>query len=78
MITLKNLQRNNSIITADVYPEDYAKPGFIAVDVDKEEIVSFRNAPGSPYMSGKLHAAREIIAMRHRKTFPEKRVVLWY
>jgi hypothetical protein len=78
MITLKNLQRNKDIISAEVYPETYNKPGFIAVDVRKEKIVDFKEAPDSPYLSGRLHAMREIIRMKDMSVLPEKRVVLWY
>ena len=78
MITLKNLKRIDNIITADVYPESYDRPGHIAVDVVKEEIVEFRDAPGNPYLSGESHAARAIIKLKNLETLPEKHVVIWY
>jgi len=78
MITLKNIKRENNIISADYYIEDEPGRGYIEVDFLTGKIVFLQAPPGYENFSCASHAKRELMRLSKVEKLPERKVVLWY
>ncbi len=79
MITLKNIERKNGIISSDYYPEAETVGGFISVDMKSGEIVEIKpgNAPWS-VPAVRYHGRKRLLELSKQKDIPKESIVMWY
>ena len=79
MVKLKNIAKNNDIISCDIYPEDARLPGTLKVD-SKKGNVAFSSLPaGYEWCRNHLHhAAKALLQMKKNNDFPNEKVIMWY
>lgn len=79
MITLKNIKRNNGVISATYYPESNTDGGYISVDVKTGDIIDF--VPAKGYGSGasaRHYGRKKLIQLATVDELPSERTVMWY
>lgn len=77
MLRLKNIRINEHLAEADFFPEDTNVFGYIAVDLQSEEIKEIVNAEGYEYIYPG-HARNQLVKMAREKDMSTECVVYWY
>lgn len=79
MLKLKNIKKNNGIISAEYDPEDSGKIGSISIDIESgktiESNVSELDNEFPIYLN---HAIDALLEMKDKEEMPEERLVMWY
>lgn len=77
MVRLKNIQFHNRIAEADYYPEEGLAKGYLAVDLESEEIQSFERAGdfGDSYLG---HARARLVEMYKEGSTRKECLIMWY
>ena len=78
MLKLRNIKKNNGIISAEYDPENSGELGNVSVDVEKEEVVesnlSKLDGVFPIYMN---HAIDALIKMKDNKELPKEKMIMW-
>lgn len=75
MVILKNISRNNNIISADYYSEgDLSEKSFMSLNLDTEEVIE---NVGTSFMAP-AHVMEWLIGHKDLNPFPEEKILLWY
>lgn len=79
MLKLKNIKRNNDLITANYDPEHTGELGFISLDLKTGDVVESKastyDADFPTHLNHAISALRKMISMEE---LPEERTVMWY
>lgn len=75
MVILKNIIRNNNIISADYYSEgDFSERSFMSLNLDTEEVIE---NVGTSFMAP-AHVMEWLIENKDLSSFPEEKTLSWY
>lgn len=78
MLKLRNIKKNNGIISAEYEPENSGELGSVSVDIEREEVQEFTlsklDGDFPIYMN---HAIEALIKMKDDKEFPKEKMVMW-
>lgn len=75
MVTLKNIKKTETDISADYYPEGSAPKGFMKMRLLDGEVIQHE---GSIYSIAPSHVKRELVRLSKMDNPPEEKTVLWY
>ena len=79
MVKLKNISKNNGIISADYEPEASNECGKVALDVQTGEIVEKQLTSYDKYTQTYFHMAlRTLEKIKDDEDYPNERLVMWY
>lgn len=74
MVRLKNIKKTNEYITAEYFPEDGEKRGYMKVRCSDGEIIEHINAG----MCSAAHVRRQLYEFASRNDVPSEYTVMWY
>lgn len=79
MLKLKNIKRNNGIISAEYDPENSGKVGAVSIDVENgkvvESVVSSYDADFPIYLN---HAIESLKKLKDDPKLPQEKLVMWH
>lgn len=79
MLKLKNIKKNNGIISAEYDPEDSGKIGSITVDIESEKMIeSNASELDNEFPIYLNHAITALLEMKDDEEIPEEKLVMWY
>lgn len=79
MLKLKNIKKNNGVISAEYDPENSGELGNISVDVEQERVVDFNVSKlDDTFPIYANHAVDALIKMKDDKELPKEKLVMWY
>ena len=83
MVIVKNIKKDNNIISCDYVPEDSEYVGHIVVNLESEDIIEHKNSgfPGVLFFKDDayaLHAKTKLLEISDNKVFDEPVTVMWY
>mgnify|MGYP000845313669 FL=1 len=78
MVKLKNIAKNNNVISCDIFPEDSVTAGYVSVDINTEEM-QFDLPKGYEWcVAHAHHAKRCLLKLSSESPLPNEQVVMWY
>lgn len=79
MLKLKNIKKNNGIISADYDPENSGDLGSVSIDVKSREVktknISKSDVLFPIYLNHAIDALRKLI---DEEEIPEEKLIMWY
>lgn len=79
MLKLKNIKRNNGLITANYDPESTGELGFISLDLKTGDVVESKASKYDEDMPTHLqHGISALKKLIKEDTLPEEKLVMWY
>lgn len=79
MLKLKNLKKNNGIISAEYDPENSGELGSISVDVESGELIELKASKMDDSFPVYLnHAVDALKKLRNEDELPEEKLIMWY
>lgn len=79
MLRLKNIKKNNSIISAEYEPENSGDLGSVSVNVESGEVIESKQSKMDEPLPMYLHHATEALKkMMKEDVIPEEKLVMWY
>lgn len=79
MLRLKNLKKNNGIISAEYDPENSGELGSISIDVQDGSLVeSSASKMDSSFPIYLNHAVEALRKLKDEKELPEEKLIMWY
>ena len=79
MLKLKNLKKNNGIISAEYDPENSGELGSISIDIEKETVVDFNISKlDGAFPIYANHAVDALMKIMHNEELPTEKLVMWY
>lgn len=79
MLKLKNIRRENNIISAEYEPEASGELGAVSLNVENGEVVESKTTSHDGHFAMYLnHAATALKKMADKDTLPEEKLVMWY
>lgn len=82
MVRLRNIQRNDSLISCDYYPENTTEaPGHIVVNIQSETLESEQRAAYDADRKKSIYAhyaMLKLIDLKDSTTLPDKASYVWY
>lgn len=81
MVRLKNITRNEKIISCDYYPESSDQKGFIKVNLDTKEIIFHTESSfdkGFRPITYAKYAKMRLLDIADNKPLPKETVAMWY
>ena len=78
MLKLKNLKKNNGIISAEYDPENSGEIGSISIDVRDGKLVESNTSKlDSSFPIYLNHAVEALRKLKDEKELPEEKLVMW-
>ena len=79
MLKLKNLKKNNGIISAEYDPENSGELGSISIDVQDGSLVESKvSKMDSSFPIYLNHAVEALRKLKDEKELPEEKLIMWY
>ena len=79
MLKLKNIKKNNNIISAEYDPESSGELGSISVDIDSGKLVDSRASKlDSPLPIYLKHAEDALKKIMIEDDIPKEKLIMWY
>lgn len=79
MLKLKNLKKNNGIISAEYDPENSGELGSISIDVQDGSLVESKASKmDSSFPIYLNHAVEALRKLKDEKELPEEKLIMWY
>ena len=79
MLKLRNLKKNNGIISAEYDPENSGELGSISVDVESGKLVESKPSKMDDSFPVYLnHAVDALKKLRNEDKLPEEKLIMWY
>lgn len=79
MLKLKNIKRNNGVISADYLPEGSKDSGMISIEEKSGDILeSVSSSMDSTFPIYLNHAIDALKKLRNKEELPEEKTVMWY
>lgn len=79
MLRLKNIEKNNTQISANYFPEGSDEKGFVCIDITSQRILkSKKTSYDKPFGMYISHAKQALCEMLDSEFLPSERVVMWY
>ena len=78
MLKLRNIRKNNGIISAEYDPENSGELGSVSVDVEREEVKEFTlsklDGDFPIYMN---HAIYALVKLKDNEEIPKEKLIMW-
>lgn len=74
MVILKNIRKTAFDISADYYPEEESKKGFMKVGLNDGQIIEHEESG----MMAPIHVRYELVRLSKLDNPPEEKTVIWY
>lgn len=78
MIILRNINKTQTTIEADYYPEGGQAKGYVKVSLPDGEFLEVKPAPGHEHSSDPAHVMYDLLRLAKLDVMPEERTVIWY
>ena len=79
MLKLKNISKNNNIISADYYPENSSEIGKICIDINSGEIMEKQLTTYDEIFPLYFdHAVSYLKNISKLDNYPKEKLVMWY
>lgn len=79
MLKLKNIKKNNNIISAEYDPENSGELGSISIDIDSGEVIDSQasklDSPLPIYLKHAEDALKKIVM---EDKLPQEKLIMWY
>lgn len=78
MIKLKNIAKNDSVISCEIYPEGCIIPGTLSCDVNRRDIIEYHLPEGYEWCKKHVyHALETILSMVDKDELLKEKCVMW-
>ena len=80
MVRLKNIEKNDTAVWCDIYPENSKEPGFLKVLFSRPDKIETFSLPRGyeDDISHVNHARDALSKMIEKNEFKKERLVMWY
>lgn len=79
MLKLKNIRRNNNIISAEYDPEDSGEIGSISIEISSGKVIESKITKlDNPIPMYLYHATRALEKILNEDELPKEKLVMWY
>ncbi len=79
MLTLKNIKKDNKIISADYEPENSGLIGNIKLDITSGKVIDCTSTElDEPLPMYLHHAVNGLIKLAHKENLPNEKLIMWY
>ena len=79
MLKLKNIKKNNGIISAEYEPENSGELGSVSVEVENGKIIESKASKlDNPLPIYLNHAVNALKEMMNKEELPQEKLVMWY
>ncbi|MGN0515111.1 MAG: hypothetical protein ACI4GD_12620 [Lachnospiraceae bacterium] len=79
MLKLKNIKKNNNIISAEYDPESSGELGSISIDIDSGKVVDSQASKlDSPLPMYLKHAEDALKKIMMEDDIPKEKIIMWY
>ena len=78
MIKLKNIEKNNHIISCNILPEDSQQEGRLLVDLNSEKEYEYKLPEGYEWCKNHVaHAIKFLLSVSRDKEIPNEKLIMW-